>query len=442
MIDHFRGGMHFPPAQPITWLDIPSSVSTTPLRITSPHKPVITLGQSVTAGQRLTEPLSPADPCIVSPIDGVVHAITPWPADTFHQHKHQRKPSIRKIDTLYDIHITPNHEETSAAIPVAPPSDRTLDHWFDILRSNGPWPQDEIGCDLITQLETTRHQKPSHLICIGLDAFPLYSDRSSLLMTYPDDAVLGTRILGDIVGAKHVQLTLAHSAKLISQLKRPGKSFNVKCICTDNIYPAADPTLSAYYFAKHTKLPASQPPSKKNIVIITPWTAIRIARWITRRALDIVQPIMIAEPNRNQTPSTHYALPGSDICNLSPLLHGSCEALSDRLVIGNPLTGSPIAAPNAAKGTLPPTVRHGIQLISILPSNPRLEPEPCITCGWCTDVCPTDLQPVHLAELIAIKPNAPKINKQLNFCIECGLCSHVCPSHLPLTQLLAAAKTY
>jgi electron transport complex protein RnfC len=75
----------------------------------------------------------------------------------------------------------------------------------------------------------------------------------------------------------------------------------------------------------------------------------------------------------------------------------------------------------------------------VLPTVDLSPAEPCISCGWCADVCPTRLRPVHLMQLAQRSQNDQRLVEQINWCIDCGLCSHVCPVSLPLAQTLRAA---
>jgi len=78
--------------------------------------------------------------------------------------------------------------------------------------------------------------------------------------------------------------------------------------------------------------------------------------------------------------------------------------------------------------------------LTVLSEMHRQSPEACVRCGWCTDDCPAQIDPIRLYRLI----EAGRINKAqkafLQDCIECGLCSYVCPSHLPLLEKIRVGK--
>ncbi|MFQ5835272.1 MAG: 4Fe-4S dicluster domain-containing protein, partial [bacterium] len=69
------------------------------------------------------------------------------------------------------------------------------------------------------------------------------------------------------------------------------------------------------------------------------------------------------------------------------------------------------------------------------------EERPCISCGFCEQVCPADILPYQIYrcfthnlidEVERLKPLE---------CIDCGLCAYVCPSKLPLTKTLKECKS-
>lgn len=69
------------------------------------------------------------------------------------------------------------------------------------------------------------------------------------------------------------------------------------------------------------------------------------------------------------------------------------------------------------------------------------QPDPCIKCAKCVDVCPINLLPLFL-QLKSLNDDFEGAEKMhLNDCIECGTCSYICPSNRPLVEAIVHAKT-
>lgn len=65
---------------------------------------------------------------------------------------------------------------------------------------------------------------------------------------------------------------------------------------------------------------------------------------------------------------------------------------------------------------------------------------PCIHCARCVDVCPVDILPARVAILADQgKFDECRMMHVMN-CVECGLCTVECPSKIPLLQLIKYAK--
>lgn len=64
----------------------------------------------------------------------------------------------------------------------------------------------------------------------------------------------------------------------------------------------------------------------------------------------------------------------------------------------------------------------------------RGELRPCVSCGFCQEVCPAGVIPYRLHKLI-YQNNIDEVERsRVDLCIECGLCAFVCPSKIELTQ--------
>ena len=68
------------------------------------------------------------------------------------------------------------------------------------------------------------------------------------------------------------------------------------------------------------------------------------------------------------------------------------------------------------------------------------EPQECIKCGRCVDVCPMELKPLYFAKYSDM--GEPQMLKNYNImdCMECRCCEYICSSKIPLVTLIKAGK--
>jgi Na+-transporting NADH:ubiquinone oxidoreductase subunit NqrA len=70
----------------------------------------------------------------------------------------------------------------------------------------------------------------------------------------------------------------------------------------------------------------------------------------------------------------------------------------------------------------------------------RGERRPCVSCGFCEDVCPAGIMP-HLIHKYLYKDDIEGAEKtRIDLCVECGLCSYVCPGKIELREQFIEAK--
>ncbi len=95
------------------------------------------------------------------------------------------------------------------------------------------------------------------------------------------------------------------------------------------------------------------------------------------------------------------------------------------ILCGGPMMGS------AAERETPVTAGTGSVLALTAAELSQSQPQPCIRCGQCMEVCPFDLPAAYLVE----SPHEAVLG-----CIECGACQFTCPAHRPLVHGLQRAK--
>lgn len=124
------------------------------------------------------------------------------------------------------------------------------------------------------------------------------------------------------------------------------------------------------------------------------------------------------------------------------------------------LLGSPITNLLACAGlpTPPHTIIHGGGLrgfslpdatigihqhsngLQAQPQQTGVDIQPCIRCGDCASICPSQLQPQELYWQCSQQQLAQAQHWRLADCSQCGLCSAVCPSQLPLLDTFRQAS--
>ncbi|MBQ6839328.1 MAG: electron transport complex subunit RsxC [Oscillospiraceae bacterium] len=68
------------------------------------------------------------------------------------------------------------------------------------------------------------------------------------------------------------------------------------------------------------------------------------------------------------------------------------------------------------------------------------EPNECIKCGRCVDVCPMELKPLHYYKLACAQDWQGCKDMNIMDCMECRCCEYICSSKLPLVNMIKMGK--
>lgn len=130
-------------------------------------------------------------------------------------------------------------------------------------------------------------------------------------------------------------------------------------------------------------------------------------------------------------PQNILALLGSPVADL--LACAGQPSQQHALVHGGGLRG--FALPDATIG-----IHQHSHCLLVRPKQPALTAQPCIRCGDCASICPSQLQPQELYWHCSRQELAQAQHWRLADCSQCGLCSAVCPSQLPLLDSFRLAS--
>ena len=99
---------------------------------------------------------------------------------------------------------------------------------------------------------------------------------------------------------------------------------------------------------------------------------------------------------------------------------------------GGPMMGFP-------QTTLDTPIMKGSNGIIAI-DNDETEPNECIKCGRCVDVCPMELKPLHYFKLVGAQDFQGCKDMKIMDCMECRCCEYICSSKLPLVTMIKMGK--
>ena len=113
----------------------------------------------------------------------------------------------------------------------------------------------------------------------------------------------------------------------------------------------------------------------------------------------------------------------------------ACGGISGEDVLikaGGPMMGFP-------QTTLDTPIMKGSNGIIAI-ADDETEPNECIKCGRCVDVCPMELKPLHYFKLVGAQDFQGCKDMKIMDCMECRCCEYICSSKLPLVTMIKMGK--
>ena len=346
----------------------------------------------------------------------------------------------------------------ASAAPDEIPTDRAR----QMLIEAGLWPCiRELPCrGPVASIEA--HPKAVVVKCVAAE--PFTTRGHALLSDRVDEFAVGLEMLQRVAGGyarQHLILTNP-SAPLAEQIREAtkGKAW-LSLHYAPVLYPVEnDGYLLKLLFAKQAK------DTDFRAWFVDVQTVVAIGACLSQGRPAVDRVVAVAGPSVTR-PVHVRARIGTPI---QDLLAGRLAEREHRLVSGGLLTGRKVEDPNACLGPMDVAinalpegrerefvgfVRPGGDrdsfsptfLSRLWPARPRTchtnlrgERRPCVSCGFCEEVCPVDLMPHWLHKCLSTDRIEEAEQAGLESCIECGLCSYVCPSKIELRSELREGK--
>ena len=385
------------------------------MHLGAPANPIVAVGDQVKVGQKIGEAAGFISAPVHSSVSGTVIAIEDRPHAT--------------RGTCPAVVIQNDHKDTlhESVKPNKPLEELTPDEIIDIVKEAGIVGMGGAGFPTYVKLKPN---KPIEYVLLnGCECEPYLTADHQLLLNFADDVVFGLQAMMKTVGAeKGVIVIEDNKPDAIALLQSKVEDLpNVEVCIAKTKYPQGGEKMLIKRVTGRM-VPSGGLPADVGCVVGNVST--------TKAIADAIKTGMPLIERLTAVTGEYIANPGNFIVKIgtpAQALVDACGGItkSDALVkAGGPMMGF------VQTGLEAPIMKGSNGIIAI--ESDETEPQECIKCGRCVDVCPMSLEPLHFAKNVM----DPAKLKALNImdCMECRCCEYICSSKIPLVTLIKAGK--
>lgn len=390
--------------------------------IGAPCEPVVKVGDRVKVGQIIGEMKSFVSAPIHSSVSGVVKKISPMITPT---------GSGVMCVTIESDGLNELHENV---IPKGDIEKLSKDEIINIIKEAGITGQGGASFPTHVKLSPPPDKKIDTVILNGAECEPYLTADHRLMLEYPEKIIYGLKALMKAVGVSKGYIGIENNKPdaINSMLKAAEKEPNIEIISLVAKYPQGDEKRLINSVTGRV-VPSGGLPMDVGVIVNNVGTAYAVANAI-QTGMPLVERVVTVTGSAIKIPKNLLVKIGTPFKDIIAQCGGYKEK-PGKIIMGGPMMG-------LAQFTDEVPVIKGTSGILVLNEKEAKipEPNPCIRCGKCVDICPVNLQPLFISQL-ALKGKYEDTQKyHVVDCIECGSCSYICPSKRPLVESIRVAK--
>ena len=390
--------------------------------IGAPCEPIVKVGDKVKVGQKIGEAKAFVSTPIHASIAGTVKKVAVMDV-----------PNGAKA-TCIVIESDGSNEVHESVIPKGSIDSLTGKEIVGIIKEAGITGMGGAGFPTHVKLSPPPDKKLDTVILNGAECEPYLTADHRLMLEEPEKVVFGLKAImkavGVSVGIIGIENNKPDAIAIMEKAVANEPNINVATLITK--YPqGGEKRLINAITGK--EVPSGGLPMDVGVVVNNVGTAAAVAT-IIQTGMPVVERIVTITGSAISEPKNLIVKVGTSFAEVVEQCGGYKGKLG-KLISGGPMMGF-------AQFTDEIPVIKGTSGILALDEKEARRPEPqsCIRCGKCVEVCPVNLQPIFLSQL-ALKGMYDETERyHVLDCIECGSCSFVCPSKRPLVDSIRIAK--
>ena len=278
-------------------------------------------------------------------------------------------------------------------------------------------------------------KKAEYCIINAAECEPYICVDNRIMIERTEEFLIGACILRKALGLSTVDIGIEHNKpEAIAKVKEVAASFEgVRVHVLQTKYPqgAEKQLIKAI---TNREVPAGKLPIDVGCVVDNVATALAVYEAVQKNK-PLIESHLTYSGKSVAQPKNYKVRLGTPIMQIIETNGGMCVD-TEKIISGGPMMGKSIANLNAC-------ITKGFT--SLLQINAqeakRLEPENCIRCGKCVDVCCMGLEPYLLAPLTENSRWEDAEKECITNCIECGSCQFICPANRPLLDYIRLGKS-
>jgi len=424
----FRGGIHPPHSKEMTeHLPVEKAfepeIVVIPLQqhIGAPCKAIVEVGEKVKVGQKIGEAGGFVSAPVHSSISGTVKKI-------------EKRMIINGTGTCIVIESDGLNEVHESVVPKGDIETLEAKEILDIINEAGIVGMGGAGFPTRVKLSPPPDKKIDVLILNGAECEPYLTSDHRLMLENPEDVVYGLRTVMKVLGLEKAFIAIENNKMdAVLSMKEAAKEFpGIQVVIVKTKYPQGSEKQLIYACSKR-EVPSGALPMDAGAVVSNVATMSAISKAI-KTGMPLIERICTVTGDGISEPKNIMIKNGTRISEIIAQA-GGYKGEPGKLILGGPMMGFAQFTDDL------PSNKTTSGVLVFTEEQARLpEPNPCIRCGKCVDICPSFIQPFAISaySLNGMFDMAEK-NSAMD-CIECGSCSFICPSKRPLLHSIRMAK--
>jgi len=384
----------------------------------TPASPLVSVGDSVKVGQKIGDATGFISATIHSSVSGTVTAI-----------ENRKHPTTGKKALSIVIDSDGKNERHESVQPITDWTKLTVDEIAELIKEKGIVGMGGAGFPTAVKLKSP---KPIDTILLnGCECEPLLTADHRVMLEYADDIIFGLNVLIKTTAAqKGIIVIEDNKPDAIELFKSKTADIDAIEICIAAVkYPqGAEKMLIKRALGRI--VPSGVLPLDVGVVVSNVSTAKAISDAINT-GMPLVERVVTVTGEKIHRPGNYIVKIGTPVEEIIDFCGGIIDDDTE-LKLGGPMMGFKITNLNV------PIIKTINGIIAIEPA--ISEPNPCIRCGRCADVCPMELLPLYYPIYAGTDNIEGLKEKAVKDCIECGCCEFICSSRIPLRMSIKYGK--